>query len=103
MEEAGCAQLFKCPVSAIHHGDDGITVETADGDYHAKKAVISVGTWVQALVPELPIQPVRKVFRLVSGRWAHSVKNNFPAFTGELPNGDLLLRFPGRKRRAENW
>ena len=36
-EEAGCAQLFKCPVSAIHHGDDGITVETADGDYHAKK------------------------------------------------------------------
>ncbi len=26
--EAGCAQLFNCPVSAIHHHADGITIDT---------------------------------------------------------------------------
>ncbi|MBU5686169.1 N-methyl-L-tryptophan oxidase, partial [Citrobacter sp. S44_ASV_140] len=93
-EEAGCAQLFKCPVSAIRHSDDGVTVETADGDYHAQKAVISAGTWVQALVPELPIQPVRKVFAWYQADGRFSVKNNFPAFTGELPNGDQFYGFP---------
>ncbi|MZT10186.1 N-methyl-L-tryptophan oxidase, partial [Citrobacter amalonaticus] len=45
-EEAGCAQLFNCPVTAIHHDDDGgVTVETADGEYSAKKALVSAGTW----------------------------------------------------------
>lgn len=34
--EAGCAQLFNCPVSAIHHHADGITIDTLDGEYHGK-------------------------------------------------------------------
>ncbi|BDY94070.1 hypothetical protein MUTS15_27270 [Escherichia coli] len=36
-KEAGCAQLFNCPVTAIRHDDDGVTIETADGEYQAKK------------------------------------------------------------------
>jgi hypothetical protein len=39
--------------------------------------VISAGTWVQALVPELPIQPVRKVFAWYQADGRYSVKNNF--------------------------
>lgn len=59
--EAGCAQLFNCPVSAIHHHADGVTIDTLDGEYHGKKLLISAGTWVTRLLPDLPIQPVRKV------------------------------------------
>ncbi len=39
--EAGCAQLFNCPVSAIHHHADGITIDTLDGEYHGKKLLVS--------------------------------------------------------------
>ncbi|HFZ8995349.1 TPA: N-methyl-L-tryptophan oxidase [Citrobacter freundii] len=93
-EEAGCAQLFNCPVTAIHHEDDGIRIETADGDYRASKALISAGTWVQTLLPELPIQPVRKVFAWYQADGRYSSKNSFPAFTGELANGDQYYGFP---------
>ncbi|HCC5834725.1 N-methyl-L-tryptophan oxidase [Citrobacter farmeri] len=94
-EEAGCAQLFNCPVTAIRHDDDGgVTVETADGEYRAKKALVSAGTWVQSLIPDLPIQPVRKVFAWYQADGRYSIKNKFPAFTGELPNGDQYYGFP---------
>ncbi|WP_042283795.1 N-methyl-L-tryptophan oxidase [Citrobacter sedlakii] len=94
-KEAGCAQLFNCPVTAIRHDEDGgVTVETADGEYRAKKALVSTGTWVRSLLPELPIQPVRKVFAWYQADGRYSGKNNFPAFTGELPNGDQYYGFP---------
>ncbi|HDT3336663.1 N-methyl-L-tryptophan oxidase [Klebsiella aerogenes] len=92
--EAGCAQLFNCPVTAIHHHADGVTIDTADGSYNGKKLLISAGTWVTKLLPELPIQPVRKVFAWFQADGRYSTKNNFPAFTGELPNGDQYYGFP---------
>ena len=60
--KAGCAQLFNCPVEAITHHADGVTVTTLDGEYSASRLLISAGTWVTHLLPDLPIQPVRKVF-----------------------------------------
>ncbi|MTH46572.1 N-methyl-L-tryptophan oxidase [Intestinirhabdus alba] len=93
-QEAGCAQLFNCPVTAMHHDGDGVVVETADGRYRAQKALVSAGTWVQALVPDLPVQPVRKVFAWYQADGRYDTKNHFPAFTGELPNGDRYYGFP---------
>ena len=92
--EAGCAQLFNCPVTAIDHHQDGVTIDTADGQYSAQKLLISAGTWVTRLLPELPVQPVRKIFAWFQADGRYSSKNNFPAFTGELPNGDQFYGFP---------
>lgn len=96
-KEAGCAQLFNCPVSAIHHDDDEVTVETADGTYSARRLLVSTGTWVSHLVPDLPVQPLRKVFAWFQADGRYSSKNRFPAFTGELPNGDQFYGFPAEK------
>ncbi|VEA04178.1 sarcosine oxidase [Salmonella enterica subsp. salamae] len=93
-QETGCAQLFNCPVSHIHHDDNGVTIETSEGCYHASKALISAGTWVKTLLPELPVQPVRKVFAWFQADGRYSAKNRFPAFTGEMPNGDQYYGFP---------
>ncbi len=91
--EAGCAQLFNCPVSAIHHHADGITIDTLDGEYHGKSCW-SAPAQVTRLLPDLPIQPVRKVFARYRADGRYSSKNHFPAFTGELPNGDQYYGFP---------
>lgn len=92
--EAGAAQLFNCPVSTIHPQSHGVTVETIEGEYSGKKLLVSAGTWVTRLLPELPVQPVRKVFAWFQADGRYSSKNNFPAFTGELANGDQFYGFP---------
>lgn len=91
--EAGCAQLFNCPVSAIHHHADGITIDTLDGEYHGKNCW-SAPAPVTRLLPDLLIQPVRKVFARTVPMAVTAAKNHFPAFTGELPNGDQYYGFP---------
>ena len=45
-------------------------------------------------VAELPVQPIRKIFAWFQADGRYSSKNNFPAFTGELPNGDQFYGFP---------
>ncbi|MEA0983627.1 FAD-dependent oxidoreductase, partial [Salmonella enterica] len=92
--EAGCAQLFNSQVSPIHHDDNGVTIETSEASYHASKALISAGTWFKALGPELPVQPVRKVFAWFKADGRSSTKNPFPALTVELPNGDHYYGLP---------
>ena len=93
-KDAGCAQLFNCPVTAIHSDADGVTIETSEGRWQGKKLLLTAGTWVKQFYPELPIQPVRKVFAWFQADGRYSRKNNFPAFTGELPDGDQLYGFP---------
>ncbi len=93
-KDAGCAQLFNCPVTAIKSDASGATIETSEGSWQGKKLLLTAGTWVKQLYPELPIQPVRKVFSWFQADGRYSQKNNFPAFTGELPNGDQFYGFP---------
>lgn len=92
--EAGCSQQFNTPVTAIRQPGDGIEVETTDGVYQANKVLVSAGTWVTTLFPSLPITPVRKVFAWHQADGRYSANNRFPAFTGELPNGDQFYGFP---------
>lgn len=93
-KEAGCAQLFNCPVTALHDSAEGVIVETSEGRYCGKKVLVSAGTWVTRLLSGLPVQPVRKVFAWFQADGRYSAKNHFPAFTGELPDGDQYYGFP---------
>lgn len=100
-KEAGCAQLFNCPVTAIYSTDEGVTVETGEGTFSGKKLLVSAGTWVSNLVPGLPVQPVRKVFAWFQADGRYSRKNNFPAFTGEMPDGSQYYGFPAEENELK--
>lgn len=93
-QEAGCAQLFNCPVNRIDTQNGLQTVTTADGVYQARKLLLSAGTWVKTLCPELPITPVRKVFAWHQADGRYSENNKFPAFTVEMPDGNHFYGFP---------
>ncbi|ADP12223.1 N-methyltryptophan oxidase [Erwinia sp. Ejp617] len=93
-QEAGCAQLFNCPVTHIETQNGLQTVTTADGVYQAKKLLLSAGTWVKTLCPRLPITPMRKVFAWHQADGRYSENNQFPAFAVQMPDGNHYYGFP---------
>ncbi|WP_158783096.1 N-methyl-L-tryptophan oxidase [Pantoea sp. BAV 3049] len=93
-EQSGCAQLFNCPVHSLEERDGLQLVHTDDGIYSGRKLLLSAGTWVKTLFPELPITPVRKVFAWHQADGRYSENNKFPAFTVEMPDGDHFYGFP---------
>ncbi len=99
--EAGCSQQFNTPVKTVRQLSDGIEVETTDGVYQGKKVLVSAGTWVSTLFPALPITPVRKIFAWHQADGRYSENNRFPAFTGELPNGDQFYGFPAENNELK--
>lgn len=92
--EGGCAQLFNCPVTGISHTDDGVVVQSAEGEYTASKLLVSAGTWVTKLLPALPVTPVRKIFAWHQADGRYSEENHFPAFSAEMPDGSQYYGFP---------
>ncbi|MBF7992987.1 N-methyl-L-tryptophan oxidase [Rahnella laticis] len=95
--EAGCGQLFNCPVDDIRWDDGGVEVSTIDGVYHGKKLAVTAGTWVTKILPELPVKPLRKVFAWFHADGRYSEENHFPAFTLETLQGDQYYGFPSVK------
>ncbi len=93
-QEAGCAQLFNCGVSAIDERGGLQCVTTPEGIFHARKLLLSAGTWVKNLCPELPVTPVRKVFAWHQADGRYSENNRFPAFAVETPDGNHYYGFP---------
>ena len=92
--EAGCAQLFNCPVFAINREEELQRVSTADGDYYGRKLLISAGTAVKHFCADLPVAPVRKVFAWYQADGRYSENNNFPGFTVEMTDGSQYYGFP---------
>ncbi|MCC3701246.1 N-methyl-L-tryptophan oxidase [Rouxiella badensis] len=95
--DAGCAQLFNCPVDSICYEGDMAIVSTLDGEYRARKLALTAGTWVKKLLPDLPMTPMRKVFAWHQADGRYSEENNFPAFTVETEAGDQFYGFPAVK------
>lgn len=56
--------------------------------------MVTAGTWVKALLPQLPITPLRKVFSWHQADGRYSVNNRFPAFTVEAQDGTHYYGFP---------
>ncbi|SQC93973.1 N-methyl-L-tryptophan oxidase [Cedecea neteri] len=69
--------LFNCKVTDIRHGDDGVTVVTEEGEYHGNKLLVSAGTWVTKLLPDLPVKSVRKIFAWHQADGRYSENNKF--------------------------
>lgn len=99
--EAGCAQLFNCPVSAIAREGELQRVTTADGDYYGRKLLLSVGTAVKRFCPELPVTPVRKVFAWYQADGRYSENNKFPGFTVEMADGSQYYGFPAENNELK--
>ncbi|MFB5172939.1 N-methyl-L-tryptophan oxidase [Erwinia amylovora] len=93
-QEAGCAQLFNCPVTRIETQNGLQTVTTADGVYQARKLLLSTGSLVKTLCPRLPIAPMRKVFAWHQADGRYSENNKFPAFAVQMPDGNHYYGFP---------
>ncbi|MBT0726645.1 N-methyl-L-tryptophan oxidase [Rosenbergiella australiborealis] len=93
-QEQGCAQLFNCSVNEISHYDDLYRVSTADGEYTARKIIVTAGSWVKKLHPNIPISPVRKVMTWFQSDGRFSQHANFPAFTAQLTDGSQYYGFP---------
>lgn len=97
-EQAGCAQLFNCGVTAIEHQGREFDITTREGSrYQARRLLVSAGTWVKKLLPSLPITPVRKVFSWHQADGRFSEDNHFPAFTIETPDQGHYYGFPAIK------
>jgi len=92
--EAGCAQLFNCPVSTIRFLDKGVELETADGIYRSKKLAVTSGSAITHLLPQLPVTPVRKTFAWHQADGRYSEQNHFPAFTLQTAQGAQFYGFP---------
>ena len=93
-KQGGAAQLFNCPVKEIQYQNDEVTVVTDEGSYQGAKLLISTGTWVKKLLPNLPVTPVRKIFAWHQADGRYSENNHFPAFTAETPDGSQYYGFP---------
>ncbi len=86
--------MFNCPVTQIRRDGELQQVTTLDGLYRGRKLLVSTGTWVSKLVPDLPIAPTRKVFAWYQADGRYSENNAFPGFTCEMPDGSQYYGFP---------
>lgn len=96
-KDAGCAQLFNCPVLGISRDGDLQKIETANGNYLGRKVLFSAGTWITKILPELPVSPVRKVFSWHQADERYNETNNFPGFIIIMPDGNSYYGFPAVK------
>ncbi|MFC0178678.1 N-methyl-L-tryptophan oxidase [Thorsellia kenyensis] len=85
---------FNCKVFAVETSESGVQVKTSQGDFFASKAIVTAGTWVREIFPNLPITPIRRVFAWHQADGRFSYLNNFPAFTIEDEHGEAYYGFP---------
>lgn len=79
-KEAGCTQIFNTPVVSVTREGDLQKVETINGTYMGHKVLMSAGTWLTKLMPELPVTPTRKIFSWHEADDRYDENNNFPGF-----------------------
>ncbi len=94
----GAELHFEEPVRRWTAHPDGITVETANGRYHAARMIICAGAWTSTLLPELAeVLEVERIpvfwFRPRANADAFDVER-FPIFMWERDDVGLWYGFP---------
>jgi sarcosine oxidase len=85
------------PVLDWHADATGVTVRTAQGTYHAARAVITVGAWSSSLVPSLalPLTVERQIVHWFAPIDPAPVQPNaMPVFIHEYAPGQFWYGFP---------
>lgn len=95
-KEAGCAQLFNTSVNGIARDGNVQKVSTANGNFLGRKVLISAGTWVTKLLPDLAISPTRNVFSWHKSDDRYNENNNFPGFVIRSKDGSEYYGFPAK-------
>lgn len=94
----GAHEQFNTQVISVDNDENGsVHVTTNEGIFIGKSAVITVGTWVKDLIPNLPIQPVRKVVSWFEAPKPLAEETGFPSFTIQLGDGTHYYGFPANK------
>lgn len=69
--------------------DNGVAIRTAGRTYRFRQVVVTTGSWLAEMIPELPLQPIRQPmtwFRS-AGNPADFHADRFPGFIRDLGNG----------------
>jgi sarcosine oxidase len=88
----GARVLAHTWVSGIELAGDGVVIRTPARDLRVGQVVVTAGSWLPALVPELPVEPVRLPmtwFRPVADPAVFALER-FPAFIRELGDGRAI-------------
>lgn len=94
-KENSVKQEFASKVQSIKQVDDVVEIKTADQTFVAKSVIVTAGTWVKELLPDLPVQPVRKVFTWFKAEDEHlNEANGFPCFAVETKKQETYYGFP---------
>lgn len=93
-KNSGCVQLFDCTVTGVATENDVQRVETDQGNYLGRKILFSAGTWIKKILPNVPIQPLRKVFSWHQADNCYGEKDSYPGFIGVFRDGSNYYGFP---------
>ncbi|MYS84608.1 N-methyl-L-tryptophan oxidase [Streptomyces sp. SID5474] len=83
---AGARLRFDTRVTAVHHDDRGVRIDTADESVRARRAIVATGAWFTDLVPEiaLPLRVQRSLLSWFTGPDRDAYRpDRFPVFVRE--------------------
>ncbi|WP_429971844.1 N-methyl-L-tryptophan oxidase [Fructilactobacillus sp. Tb1] len=97
-EANGITQDFSAKVLSVKQVEsDLVEIKTEKQTYLAHHVAVTAGTWAKELLPNLPIQPLRKVFGWFKIKDHHlDESEGFSCFTVETKNGETYYGFPGQ-------
>ncbi|KAA8825837.1 N-methyl-L-tryptophan oxidase [Bifidobacterium myosotis] len=94
-KQSGADHSFDNRVLKIGSDSAGnVVMTTEQGTFAGRRAVVTAGTWVKALIPDLPVQPTRKVFAWFEAAPELAAENGFPAYIIEDRDGTQFYGFP---------
>lgn len=84
----GAILLTHTPVNQIYYHQEGVSVQTEKGAFHAEHLIITAGAWIGKLLSSLalPIQPIRKTVAWFEADPTLYDYTRFPSFFFDLPN-----------------